>query len=400
MKPSLLALILIFFSLISGAIGTFWVLYFAPDFIDNPLSLRRGLGWGFVWKMNTNSWISVPQTNPLPPQDLLSLQESITSTVASTSKSIVSIVISKDLIVYRSDPWWFFQQPAGTVTRQVGGGSGFFIKKDGTILTNKHVVSDPNAQYTVILNDGSEYKADVLALDPVNDLAVIKITPKAEETFIALEFLKNTQEIDIWEFTIAVGNALAEFQNSVSLGIVSGKNRSIEANGDSLSGLIQTDAAINPGNSGGPLLDLSGRVMGINTAIVSGSSGIGFAIALSQEKIDSMMKSITESGRIKRPFIGINYIPNSQWVADELNLKSSQGVYIIDEKESVVSGSSAEKAGLEPGDIILEANGNILGPKTSLESLIQNAIPWDTFALTVLKKSGEEKILSIELGEY
>lgn len=212
----------------------------------------------------------------------------------------------------------------------------------------------------MILNDGSEYPASVLALDPINDLAVIKISAKQDESFSPLALGTQAQSPHIGDFVIAVGNALAEFQNSVSLGIVSGKDRSIEAQGENLTGLIQTDAAINPGNSGGPLLDLTGKVIGINTAIVSGSNGIGFAISLTQEKIDYMLKSIQESGRIKRPFIGINYIPNSPGIAAELGLKSDKGIYIIDEKESVIAGSSAQKAGLEPGDIILEIQNTSL----------------------------------------
>jgi serine protease Do len=161
-------------------------------------------------------------------------------------------------VVYRSDPWGFFEQPTGTVRRQVGGGSGFFVRKDGTILTNKHVVSDPNAEYTIILSDGTEYRAKVLGLDPVNDLAVIQIDAnEKKEEFIPLPIIADTQEVQIGQFVIAVGNALAEFQNSVALGIVSGKDRSIEAEGTQLTGLLQTDAAINPGNSGGPLLNLS-----------------------------------------------------------------------------------------------------------------------------------------------
>ena len=147
----------------------------------------------------------------------------------------------------------------------------------------------------MILNDGSEYPASVLALDPINDLAVIKISAKQDESFSPLALGTQAQSPNIGDFVIAVGNALAEFQNSVSLGIVSGKERSIEAQGENLTGLIQTDAAINPGNSGGPLLDLTGKVIGINTAIVSGSNGIGFAISLTQEKIDYMLKSIQES---------------------------------------------------------------------------------------------------------
>ncbi len=320
--------------------------------------------------------------------------------MADSAQSIVSIVISKDLVVYRSDPWGFFQQPSGTVRRQVGGGSGFFVKKDGTILTNKHVVSDPNAQYTVILSDGSEYLAKVLGLDPVNDLAVIKIEPtETQKEFTPLPIVTDTQEVQIGQFVIAVGNALAEFQNSVALGIVSGKDRSIEAEGTQLTGLLQTDAAINPGNSGGPLLNLSGSVVGINTAIASGGSGVGFAFGLTQNRVDYILKSLAEHGRIKRPFIGINYIPNSPGVAAELGLSVDTGVYVFDEAGSIVAGSSAQKAGVEPGDIILkvgekEASGELL------LHIIQNSLPGDILKLTLLKKSGETKEVSLTLGEY
>jgi len=134
------------------------------------------------------------------------------------------------------------------------------VSQDGIILTNKHVISDPNAAYTVILSDGSEYDTTLLAIDPLNDLALIKIID-SEKSFIPLSIISETQDIQVGQFSIAVGNALAEFQNSVSLGIISGKDRTIEASGESLGGLIQTDAAINPGNSGGPLLDLNGNVI-------------------------------------------------------------------------------------------------------------------------------------------
>jgi len=171
------------------------------------------------------------------------LENTINSTVEEIAPSVVSIIIKKDMVIYRSDPWGFFQQPAWTVNRKVGWGSGFFVKKDGTIITNKHVVQDIDAQYTVILNTWEEYDAKVIALDPVNDLAVIKITDTNRD-FTALPLIESLDEVKVWDFWIAVWNALAEFQNSVSLWIVSGKNRTIEAGWDSLSWLLQTDAAI------------------------------------------------------------------------------------------------------------------------------------------------------------
>ena len=173
------------------------------------------------------------------------------------------------------------------------------------------MIYDTQALYTIITNEGKEYDAEVVATDPINDLAVIKVIGEDTATFPPLTFIDSSEDIKLGSFAIAIGNALAEFQNSISLGIISGKGRSIEASGEKLTGLIQTDAAINPGNSGGPLINLDGKVIGINTAIAYDSTGIGFAIGLTQEKIDYILRSIENSGTIKRPFIGINYIPNS-----------------------------------------------------------------------------------------
>ena len=333
-------------------------------------------------------------------EDMLqNLEDVITTTAKDIAPSVVSIIIKKDLVIYRSDPWGFFQEPAGTISRQVGGWSWFFIKKDGTILTNKHVVSDPNADYTVILSDGTEYDTEVLARDPITDLAVIKILDETKD-FPVLPLISTTDEVKVGSFSLAVWNALAEFQNSVSLGIISGKDRTIEAGGSSLSGLLQTDAAINPGNSGWPLINLDGSVIGINTAIASGGNGIWFAISLSEERVNYILESITKHGRIKRPFIGINYIQNSQGVAQQLGLGINYGVYIVDEAESVISGTSAEKAGLEPWDVIYEVNGETISHPQILWNIIQNSIPWNTLELKVLKKSGSKKNITLELWEY
>ncbi len=384
MKHNFLTLLLVFFSLIWGVIWASWYSYIL---------------WNYGNISNTPAQQQA-QTQVIT-TELTDLQNNITQLAETVSPSVVSVVIKKDLVVYRSDPWGFFQQPTGTVSRQVWGGSGFFISENGTILTNKHVVADASADYTIITSDGVEYDAEVLATDPINDLAVLQIVwSDAGTKFLPLSFITSAEKIHIWEFTIAVWNALAEFQNSVSLGIISGKDRNIEASGEALTGLIQTDAAINPWNSGWPLIDLSGKVIGINTAIASNSNGIGFSIALTQEKVDYIMQSIAESGTIKRPFIWINYIPNSDWVSQELWLQTNIWAYIIDEAQSIVPGSSAEKAGLEPGDIILEIDGKKVTNWNSLQSIIQNSIPWDMLSLKVLKKSWNEETLSLELWAF
>jgi len=386
MKQTILIIAIILFSLIWGGIWAYWVLTFLPTYNETV-----------PWEQITQEIIDTAQSNTAWEwANLLDLENTITQTVSTIAPSVVSIVIKRDLVVYRSDPYSFFQRPAGTVSRQVGGGSWFFIRDDGTILTNKHVVQDTSAEYTVILNTGEEYDAEVVALDPVNDLAIIKIDDQ-NRSFKPLPISENLENTQIWDFGLAVWNALAELQNSVSLWIISGKNRTIQAGWDSLSWLFQTDAAINPGNSGWPLINLSWEVIAINTAIASNSNGIWFAYWLTQDRVDYMLESISESGRIMRPFIGINYIPNSQGVANQLWLSSSQWVYIIDEAESVIEWSSAQQAGLEPGDIILEVDGKILWVTTTLSNIIQNSLPWDTLQLKVLKKSWEEKQISLEL---
>ena len=304
----------------------------------------------------------------------------------------------KDLFIYRSDPFGFFQQPVWSIERQVWGGTWLFIDEDGSIITNKHVIADTGAIYTVISSTGKEYDAKVVATDPINDLAVIKI--ESETKYPVPKFIKDITDIKVWQFVIATGNALGKFQNSVSLGIISGKERTIEAGWERLSGLLQTDAAINPGNSWGPLINLSWEVMGINTAIINNSEWIGFAITLTEEKKDYILKSIQQSGSIKRPFIGISYIQNSPWIQEKLWLAVDYWAYVIDEAGSVIAWSSAEKVGIEPWDIILKVNESTITLQKELGSFIQNKIPWEILVLKILKKSGEEKIVELELWEY
>lgn len=391
MKQHIFIILILIFSTLSGALWAYVFLEWIQGEKHTP-TVEKVQKIEAVIQEDTQAKVS--DTDMLE-----TLEKKLIKTATDIAPSVVSIIVKKDLVIYRSDPWGFFQEPAGTISRKVGGWSGFFIKKDGTILTNKHVVWDPNADYTVILSDGTEYDTTVLAHDPITDLAVIKITDSSTE-FPVLPIISSPEDAKVGAFSIAVGNALAEFQNSVSLWIISGKDRILEAGGDTLSGLIQTDAAINPWNSGGPLINLSGEVIWINTAIASWGNGIGFAIALSTERIDYILKSISEHGRIKRPFIGISYIQNSAGVARELGLWLDYGVYVVDDVWSVVAWSSAEKAGIEPGDIILEVNGETISSSQVLGNIIQNSIPGNTLKLKVLKKSGKSETINLELGEY
>lgn len=215
--------------------------------------------------------------------------DNVVNAVKKATPAVVAIAISKDVPTYEEyyermpSPWGVFNFPHlrqnGTTREEVGGGSGFLISDDGYIVTNQHVVGDPEAEYIVFTNDGREYKGEVVYTDEAHDLGVLKIRGN---NFPYLS-LGDSDELEVGESVIAIGNALAEFRNTVSAGVVSGLARSIEA--DDLSGtvedlddLVQTDAAINPGNSGGPLLNLKGEVIGVNVAIASDAQNIGFAL--------------------------------------------------------------------------------------------------------------------------
>lgn len=228
-----------------------------------------------------------------------SQDELLTSAVAKVAPSVVSIVITKDVpqleITYVNpfgdDPFFKdfgFQVPVyrqkGTQKQKVGAGTGFFISQDGYILTNKHVVFEENASYTVLLADGGQKEARVMYKDPQMDVAIIKVEGK---NYKAVS-LGNSSQLKLGQNVIAIGNALGEYNNSISVGIISGLNRSLEAAGSSgaeqLSGVIQTDAAINPGNSGGPLIDLNGNVIGVNVATTRNASNISFSIPIDTAK--------------------------------------------------------------------------------------------------------------------
>lgn len=215
-----------------------------------------------------------------------SLEKDITNIVRDVSPSIISIVINKDLILYKTDPWWFFRTPVWSIERKVWWWSGFFVSNNWIIITNKHVISDTNAKYVVITNEWEEHVSEVIYIDRETDIALLKINYNSTP----LDIITNQDEVNIWSFVVAIWNALAEFQNSVSLGIVSWKNRDLWEVG--LESLIQTDASINPGNSGWPLINTSWEVIGINTAIINDSEGIWFAIPIDEQKVEDLLNNI------------------------------------------------------------------------------------------------------------
>jgi len=336
--------------------------------------------------------------------------------VKKVQPAVVSIIVTKDLSKIYSNTWpfdnFFFdfpgfefhfpqpERPQGK--KEIGGGTGFIISPDGMILTNRHVVDDEEAEYTVLMNDGTKYNAKVLARDQILDLAVIKIEAKNLPT---LE-LGDSDKIEIGQTVIAIGNALGEFRNTVTKGVISGIGRTITA-GDSrgrsemIESAIQTDAAINPGNSGGPLVNLAGQVIGINTAISSQGQLLGFAIPINEAK--RVINSVEKYGKIVRPFLGVRYILNNPEFAKKNQLKVDYGAIIVRGETvkdfAVIPGSPADKAGLQENDIILEVNGTKIERGNSLAKLLSKYAPGDEVTLKVLSK-GKEKEVKVKLEEF
>jgi serine protease Do len=332
----------------------------------------------------------------------------VTAIVEDNSPAVVSIIITKDvpkLDSFFNDPFFeqFYFGPRNTEpeteTRKIGGGTGFIVDSSGYIITNKHVVDDDKANYTVMLNDGTDYEAEILARDDLLDVAILKI----EEKDLPTVSLGNSDNLKIGQTVIAIGNSLGEFSNTVSKGIVSGLKRQVEAGNslgqtEVLDEVIQTDAAINPGNSGGPLFDLTGKVIGINVAMASGAENIGFTIPINQVK--DIYQSVKETGKIVRPYLGIRYIVINDKIQEMNGLLVNYGALILRGNQrgdlAIIPGSPADKAGLKEYDIILEIDGEKIDQESSLAKIIRKKKVGDKVELKVLSK-GEEKQVEITL---
>lgn len=274
---------------------------------------------------------------------------------------------------------------------QIGGGSGFIVSPDGIVLTNRHVISEPDADYTIITSDGKKYESEIIARDKINDLAVLKI--KTPNLNLPAVELGSAQNLKLGQSVIAIGNALGQFQNTISTGIVSGLSRLISAAIDMsgrqerLRGLIQTDAAVNPGNSGGPLVDLNGKAIGINAAIVFGAQNIGFAIPIDRAKKD--LEEIKIHGRIRRPFLGIRYLVLNKKIQEQFGLPLDHGALIINEgipgDTAIIPGSASDKAGLKEFDIILTCNNKKITENETLEDILSSHAVGDKIELEILR---------------
>jgi serine protease Do len=341
-------------------------------------------------------------------------ESAVIQAVKSDSPAVVSIIISKNVPQYQDffsdpffDPFGFGQQQPqgqnqnGSQKQQVGAGSGFIVSKDGLIVTNKHVVSDQAADYTVMMSNGKKYDAKVKAIDPTNDVGILKI----EASDLPVLDLGDSDNLQIGQTVIAIGNSLGEFRNTVSKGVISGLKRNVNAGSgmgqsELLSQVIQTDAAINPGNSGGPLLDIQGKVIGVNVAMAQGAENIGFALPINLIKKD--LKSVVSSGKITQPYIGVRYLPINQQIQKDNNLPFEYGALVLRGQQitdfAVVPGSPADKAGIVENDIILEVDGARVDADHPLTNLLSQFGVGDTVTFKVWHK-GETKDVQVKLEE-
>jgi len=325
----------------------------------------------------------------------------IVEIVKKACPAVITIVISRDLPKIEG----FYFLPYGEQElivpkmsgdkkekTKIGGGSGFLVSPDGYIITSNHVVAEKDADYTVIYEPNKTYPAKVVCRDPINDVAILKIAVK---NFPYLE-LGDSDKIELGETVIAIGNALGEFHDTVSTGVVSGLSRYLTAysglsrQAEMLRGLIQTDAAINPGNSGGPLINLEGKVIGINTAMVMGAQNLGFAIPINYAKKD--LEEVKKYGRVKRPFLGVKYIILNKEIAKRDKLPVNYGAFVVREvlgESAIVPGSAAEKAGLKEFDIILECNGEKITEENSLAQILQKYQVGQEINLKILRNKKE-----------
>lgn len=351
------------------------------------------LGFGVAGGMYASRYFT-PNSNPafgttVDGNSTVTAEESSIAAVAEkVGPSVVSIVVETG----SNSPYSTAGGAAGT---------GIIVSADGYVLTNNHVVESAT-KVSLIDSKGELYEnVSIIGRDPLNDIAFLKIT--SDKSFTPAT-LGSSSTIRTGQQVVAIGNALGQYSNTVTSGIISGTGRPVTAGteaGDteSLTDLIQTDASINPGNSGGPLVNMAGQVIGVNTAIAEDANGIGFAIPINATK--GVLAGVLDTGKISRSYLGVNYLTVTPDVAREYKLSINTGAYVYaaNNANPVVSGSPANKAGLKSGDIITKINDETLGTQGSLLSILGEYRPGDKITITYLR-DGKDGTTSLTLGTY
>ena len=364
-------------SLLIGAAGlTFGIIAFLKDGQGKPVETVSADGY------YTGNSVEFEET-------------SVANIVSKVTPAVVSIISET-----RSSGYSYFFSSGTTQS----AGTGMIVSKDGYVLTNKHVI-DGATKVTVVTDAGDTYDdVDIVGEDPLNDVAYLKINGAKDLPTIALG---DSKTVAVGQPVLAIGNALGAYQNSVTQGIISGTGRSVTAgdsngnNQETLTDMLQTDAAINPGNSGGPLVNAAGEVIGINTAVATSANGLGFAIPISATK--GMLNRIMEGGKAERAYLGLTYVTVTAEVAKEAKLSVNHGAYIYNSSsrsgEAIVKNGPADKAGIKTKDVITKVGNVEVGRAGSISTLIGEYKVGDTVQLTYVR-DGKEYTTNVTLEAY
>lgn len=365
------------------------------------------VGWSLLTKTtpNLSNLFHIPDRQLTPKIDenvrIVSEESVVIEVVKNVGPSVVTIAGEFTGSTAEEDPFSIFGFPSQReeLNEPENIGSGFIIDSEGTIVTNKHVVSDADIKYTVVTKDEKRYDVQNIYRDPLNDIAIIKIDPQQNPGQpLPPVKLGDSSKIQVGQLAIAIGTPLGEFNNSVTTGVVSGVGRGITAGSffqgfvEQLDNVIQTDAAINPGNSGGPLLDSSGNVIGVNTAVSQNGENIGFALPINL--IKDSLRHFNETGQFNRPYLGVAY----RMVSRDLSLQNEipEGAYV----QTVVANSAAVKGGILEGDIITQFDGkNVRSETSELAQLIADKKVGDTVQVVVWREgeNGEGRNVTLQV---
>jgi len=368
-------------------------------------------GYGGAWLQTHHNQGGLIVSSLNGQKKIVTSQSQLISQIAKTvGPSVVSVNVNITSSDQSGASLFGFSQPV----QEQAAGTGIIIDSGGLIITNRHVVPAGTTSVSVTLSDGTELKnvsvvgrtSDSDSLDvaflQINDSKGHKLTPAV---------IGDSSSVQVGDNVVAIGNALGQFQNTVTSGIISGYGRSVQAGQDNGNGgvtgastenlddLFQTDAAINEGNSGGPLTNLNGQVIGINTAIAGNAQNIGFAIPIND--VHGLIDQVLKTGKFGRPYLGVRYIPLTADVANQYNLSVQNGALIAPSSDpsspSVISGGPAASAGLQTNDIITALNGTNVDQTHSLTSLLDQHQPGDKVSLTVTR-SGKTLHIDVTLG--
>jgi serine protease Do len=367
------------------------------------LALGFGGGWlGAIAHQGDTPDITQQKT-------VLTSQAALVSSIAKTvGQSVVSVNVTAQAQASASPFDSFFGYGGGGSQTEQSAGTGMILTSSGLIMTNRHVVPAGTTDVSVTLSDGTVFN-NVKVVGRTNDnssldVAFLQIQDTKGKKLTPVS-LGDSSKVNVGDPVVAIGNALGQFQNTVTSGIISGHGRSVQASdstgssSENLSDLFQTDAAINEGNSGGPLVDLGGNVIGMNTAVASDSQNIGFAIPIND--LTGLINSVEQSGKLQQPYLGVVYVPITNDVKETFNLTVDQGAYIPKEiqigEQTIIPGGPADKAGVKPGDVITKIEGKAVNQTTSITSLIDKHKVGDKVTLTIVRGS-KTLTLDVTLG--